>query len=125
MRHMLELQIITQILLCSVDSEIIEKILTGETKPLRQLSFTEQMTTSTPIYDLLLHLLYDEHDGHQGVVEGLGEKVQDIRLQNSWTERELGDRSVLDINSLELENSQVVFIDDGSVSPTPLGSIVV
>ena len=74
---------------------------------------------SLPVDNLILDLLDEE------LVDGGGREDQ-LRLQNSGTQRQLGDiRSVLRINSLEVENCQLVIVDNSLVSHIGPALIVV
>ena len=81
-------------------------------------SIIEQLAASATVDDILLELLNDEHDTDQAVGDwGLGEEVEDLRLQHAGTQRQLGDiRSDLSVNSLEVENCHLVIIDNCLVS---------
>ena len=62
-----------------------------------------QLAVPGPVDNAGLESLYDEHDTDQAVGDwSLGEELEDLGLQHSWTERELGDIlvRVLDIYTL-------------------------
>ena len=48
-----------------------------------------------------------------------------IGLQDTGTQGQLGDRSILGVNTMKVENCDLVLIDDSSVSPVGLGLVIV
>ena len=84
----------------------------------------EKLTVSTPVENVLLHSLNEEHDTGEAPGVVLGEDLEDLRLVEAGTEREVGERNVLGVDTLELENCGLVSINNCSVPPATLGPVI-
>ena len=74
-----------------------------------------------PVYNVFPFLLNQD----QVIGDGLGEDPVDVRLRDTRTEGEVGDRSVPDSNTLQVENCHLVVIDHRPPPPAGPAAVVV
>ena len=74
-----------------------------------------------PVYNVFSFLLNQD----QVIGDGLREDPVDVRLLDTRTEGEVGDRSVPDSNTLQVENCHLVVIDHRPPPPAGPAAVVV